>query len=271
MSYDAISLEEMGDDKLKLLLHGPPGSGKTTLAASIAEKCKTVVVDLPGEKGLKSIRKAKFKKNIKVIRPKTTDDLNELFWDLQTNRGPVKGAEAVVLESASAYGAMCIRRILGVPEDGVREIDQQVRAMQIQDWGTYLALMSDLATFWFGLADASGPNPMHVIMTSQSKRREDEDSGEIQIGPAISGQGLGAILASPDYIGYCFVEEVETDDLLKEEYAHYVRFGPSDVIATKIHEDLEVSRNFPNVLGGKEEKKRVTIPRLCRTLDITLP
>lgn len=273
-AYDVDNLDDVGSDKLKMLLHGKQGHGKTTNALSIAEKCNTVVIDLPGEKGLRSIKKVPYSKNIKVIRPKTVDVMDDIFWDLQTDSGPVKGAEAVVLESASAYAAMCIRKILGAPENAIRPIENKMKAMQIQDWGTLLGFMTDLATFWFGLADATSANPMHVVFTCQSRRFIDEDTGDVTISLDVPGQGSGPLLANPDYIGYCFVEQPETDDIQDtDKWGYYVRFGPHDTLATKVHEDIEANRALirrGGKLGGVTKKQQFTIPRFCKMFDIPL-
>lgn len=272
-AYSVDELDDLGSDKLKMLFHGPQGHGKTTNALSIAEKCKTVVIDLPGEKGLRSIKNVPYSKNIKVIRPKTVDVLDDIFWDLQTDSGAVKGCEAVVLESASAYAAMCIRKILGAPEDGIRPIDNKLKAMQIQDWGTLLGFMTDLATFWYGLADATSTNPMHVIFTCQSKRVEDDDTGEVDVTLDVSAGSRGPLLATPDYIGYCFVEEAESEDILKEEWAYKVRFGPHDTIATKVHESIETNEKLikrGGTLGGVGNKNKFTIPKFAKMFGIPL-
>lgn len=272
-AYDVANLNDLEADKLKLLLHGPQGHGKTSLALSIAEKCKTTVVDLPGEKGLRSIKKVPYSKNIRVVRPTTTDALTAIFWDLQTDSGPVKGTEAVVLESASSYSQMAMRKILGVPEDSVRPIGQKLKSMEIQDWGTLLGYMTDLATFWYGLADITGPNPMHVIMTCQSKRVVDEDTGEVNVTLDVSAGSRGPILSTPDYIGYCFVEQGDSTDIEKEAWEYKVRFGPHDTISTKIHEDIEVNTKLTEMggtLGGFGAKKRLTIPKLAKAFGIEL-
>jgi len=273
-AYDVTDLDNLESDKIKLLLHGKQGHGKTSVALSIAEKCKTLVIDLPGEKGLKSIQKVPYSKNIKVLRPTETDQLTQVFWDLQSDSGPVKGTEAVVLESASAYSAMCIRKILGVPEDSVRPIGQKLKAMEIQDWGTLLGYMTDLSTFWYGLADATSPNPMHVIMTCQSKRVEDEDTGDVSVTLDVSAGSRGPVLSTPDYIGYCFVEQGDSSDINKEVWEYKVRFGPHDTIATKIHEDIAVNVALTTqqggTLGGFGAKKRLTIPKLAKAFGIPL-
>lgn len=271
-AYNVAQLDDIESDKLKLLLHGPQGHGKTTLAVSVAEKRKTVVVDLPGEKGLRSIKKVPYSKNIRVIRPTSIDQLDDIFWDLQTDSGKVKGAEAVILESASAYSAMCVRKILGAPEDGVRPIDNKLKSMQIQDWGTLLGFMTDLCTFWYGLADATSNNPLHVIFTCQSKRLTDDETGETEVTMAVSEGARSPLLSTPDYIGYCFVARGESEDLTKEQWDYRVRFGPHDVIATKIHEDIEVNQTLMDqggVLGGTG-KKRLTIKKFCKAFDLPL-
>jgi hypothetical protein len=273
MSYDVVDLEEMGSDKLKLLLHGAQGHGKTTTALSIAEVCKTVVIDLPGEKGLRSVKQVPYSKNIKVIRATSTDQLTEIFWDAQTANGPFKAADAVVLESASSYAQMAIRKILDVPEDSVRPIGKSLKAMEIQHWGMLLGYMTDLATFWYGLADITSPNPLHVIFTCQSKRVEDEDTGEVRVTLDVSEGSRGPLLANPDYIGYCFVEKGLSQDVTKEAWEYKVRFGPHDTIATKIHEDVAVNSKLVSdrngVLGGFGPR-RLTIPKFCKMMKIPL-
>jgi hypothetical protein len=272
--YDVASLDDIGSDRLKMLLHGTQGHGKTTSALSIAEKCKTVVIDLPGEKGIRSIRKVPYTKNVMIIRPTSVDQMDDIFWDLQTDSGKVKGAEAVVLESASSYAGMCMRKILGAPENAMRPIDTKMKGMEIQDWGKLLAFMTDLATFWYGLADATSTNPLHVVMTCQSRRIIDEDTGDTKITLDVPGQGSGPLLANPDYIGYCFVEQVDSDDIEADpKWAYKVRFGPHETIATKIHEDVETNRKLiqqGGSFGGVGKKAQFTIPRFCKAFGIDL-
>lgn len=270
--YDVSSLDDIQPDKLKMLLHGPQGHGKTTTALSIAEKKKTVVIDLPGEQGLKSIKEVPYSKNIKVIRPKEVGQLDDIFWDLQTDSGPVKGSEAVVLESASAYQKMVLRMLMDNPENKVRAIDKSVRMADQQTWGKALEFMTDLCTFWYGLADITGPNPLHVIFTCQSKRIEDEETGELTVLPDVSAGARGPLLATPDYIGYCFVERRQTEDLTEEAWDYKVRFGPHDVIATKVHESIEFNKKLTESGGtlGGYGNKRLTIPRFCKRFNIPL-
>jgi len=271
--YDVSDLDDIQPDKLKMLLHGNQGHGKTTLALSIAEKCKTVVVDLPGEKGLKSIKSVPYSKNIKVIRPKEVGQLDDIFWDLQTDSGPVKGTEAVVLESASAYQKMVLRMLMDNPENKVRAIDKSVRMADQQTWGKALEFMTDLCTFWYGLADITSANPMHVIFTCQTKRVENEETGELVAMPDVSAGSRGPLLANPDYIGYCYVErDYETDDPDEEKWTYKVRFGPHETIATKVHESIEVNAALMKKGGslGGNGKARLTIPKFTRMFKIPL-
>lgn len=270
--YDVESLDDLGEDRLKMLLHGAQGHAKTTTAASIAEKCKTVFIDLPGEKGIKSIRKVPYRKNIMVVRPKEVGEMDDLFWDLQTDSGKVKGAEAVVFESVSAYQKMVLRLIMGNPENKVRTVDKKVRMADQQEYGKALEFMTDLATFWYGLADATQPNPLHVIMTSQSKLIEDEETGEMTVTLDVTKGARSPLLAAPDYIGYCFIERGHSEDITKEAWEYRVRFGPHDVIATKVHESVEDNMKLTEmggVLGGYG-KKRLTIPRFAKAFGVTL-
>lgn len=270
--YDVTELDDIQPDKIKMLLHGQQGHGKTTSALSIAEKKKTVVVDLPGEKGLKSVKEVPYSNNIKVIRPKEVGQLDDIFWDLQTDSGPVKGAEAVVLESASAYQKMVMRMLMDNPENRVRTIDKKVRMADKQTWGKALEFMTDLCTFWYGLADITSPNPMHVIFTCQSKTVVDDETGESLVLPDVSAGARGPVLATPDYVGYCYIERRQTEDLAEDAWDYKVRFGPHDVIATKVHESIETNSKLTKQGGtlGGFGNKRFTIPKFAKAFNIPL-
>lgn len=269
--YDVYNLDDAPVDLLKLLLHGDQGAGKTALGASIAKKVNLVIVDLPGEKGLRTIKKVPYSNNIKVIRPKEVGQLDDIYWDLQTDSGDVKGSDAVMLESTSAYYKMVLRMLMGNPENRVRTIDKKVRMPDQQMYGKALEFMTDLSTFWYGLADSTVPYPKHVIMTSQSKYVEDEETGEAEVTLDVSSGSRGPLLAAPDFVGYCFVERGETEVLTEEKWDFKVRFGPHDTIKTKIHESIEKSKKLPPVFhAGQNKGKPITIPLLCKIWDIPL-
>lgn len=250
-----------------MLLHGSPGTGKTTLASTIAQEVKTLLIDLPGEKGIKSIKGLDYSGNIDVFRPTSVQELDDLFWQMQTEDHPYG---AVILESLSALQAMLIRFLLGNEEDKVRKIEKSPATMDQRKWGYVKEFITDTCVFWYGLASADVPSgkPIHVIFTSQSKVIEDDVTKEKVIYPDLSAGSRAISLATPDYIGYTYVEEEDTMDLTGDpKWKYLVRFGPHDNIATKLHENVDVSQKLPPVWG---RKNRVTLPRFCKVLDIPL-
>jgi hypothetical protein len=260
----ATPLTKMNDDALKMLLHGRSGTGKSSFGSTIAQSCKTLYIDLPGEKGIKSIKNASYANNIMVERPQSVTEISQLFWDTQTGQ---VDCQAVMLESISALQKMYVRYLLGVSEDSVQEVTQNPKGLDMQGWGKVLSFMTDQIVFWYNLADSERDNPIHIIMTSQSKTVEDEDTGETEVSPDVSKGSRAIVEASPDYIGYCFVEEGESESLTEEKWNFCVRFGPHDMIRTKVREDADSSKKLPYVLG---RKSRPTVPKLAKRLGIPL-
>ena len=59
-----ITPEQRTPDWFRVLIHGPQGSGKTTLASTIADLGPTLFLDLVGEKGTRSYQGTPWEKNI---------------------------------------------------------------------------------------------------------------------------------------------------------------------------------------------------------------
>lgn len=263
---DIKPLEDMESDRLKLLLHGRPGTGKTATGSTIAQRCKLLYIDLPGEKGIKTIKHTPYRKNILVARPKTIERISELFWDVQT--GEIK-VDAVMIESLSALQKMYIRYILGNDEQEVKKVERNPKVLDQQGWGKVLDFMTDQVVFWYNLADAERDDPKHVIFTSQSKVVEDDETGEEEVTVDVSRGSQAIALAAPDYVGYTFIEEGESEALDEEPPMNFcVRFGPHPVIRTKMREDVDTEKPLPAVLG--RNGSRVTVPKICKRLEIPL-
>ena len=266
------SLNDVASDKLKLLIHGSSGSGKTSLASTIAlpkseggADLKTLMIDLPGEHGIQSIKGTPQAENITLVRPESTDETWDLFWQLQTGQ---EDYDAVIFEGAASHQSMFMRKLQGRPENTPRKQRDDEAAMTIQRWGDVKEEMTDLFTFWMGLANADAPNgPIHVVFTSQSKTSEittaDGEDRQVTF-PDVSSGSRSAALATPDFILYCFVERDLDND---EHFRHAVRIGPHDIIETKLHVSMERAKKLPDVLGTK---KPLTLPAFARAVGIEL-
>jgi energy-coupling factor transporter ATP-binding protein EcfA2 len=246
---DLASVDDMAEDHLRVLIHGPQGSGKTTLASTVAELGKTLFIDLTGEKGTRSFRNAPYTDNIQIIRPDSVTALDDLFWKLNEGDHPYR---AVVIDSVTAVQKMTMRYLLGHDESAVREIRQGTAPADQRTWGQSLDVMTDLATFWFGLADAQRTQPMHVIMVAQTKVTED-DFGNTRRTPDVQRGALSIMLAAPDYILYTDVED-NMDAIADESEppVHYiVRFGAQPEYRTKARLPYDLRGKIPNILGRK--------------------
>lgn len=252
-TFAGLNLIDSGDveqeDAGKFLIHGPQGSGKSTLASTIAACGPTLYIDLVGEKGTRSFRGAPYEKNIKIARPTSVTQLDELFWKLDAGDHPFK---AVVLDSATSLQKMALRYLMGHTETAVREIKQGTAPADMRTWGEALNIMTDTATFWYGLADGNRATPMHVVMTAQTKVSENELSGAISRQPDVQKGALSILLASPDYTIYTdWEEDMEADDDDGAVYRHIARFGANPDYRTKARIPVQLRGKLPSVLGRR--------------------
>lgn len=259
--FDLQSVDDMAADYARVLIHGPQGSGKSTLASTIAECGKTLYIDLVGEKGVRSFQGAPYAKNIQVIRPDSITALDDLYWALD---GGDHDYAAVVIDSLTSVQKMAMRYILGHDETAVREIRQGTAPADQRSWGQTLDIMTDTATFWFGLADAQRPKPLHVVMTAQTKVVADDDGHLIERTPDVQRGAMSIALAAPDYILYTDVEtnmDAIGDDSLPP-VNHIVRFGADPSYRTKGRIPVNLRGKLPPVLGRSSQPSLATLGKV---------
>lgn len=259
---DLQPASKVEDDYGKFLIHGLPGTGKTTLASSIAELGPTLYLDFPGEKGIKSFRGASYEKNITVARPDSVEQLDDLFWELEKGN---HGFKAVVIDSLSAFQTMLLRYLTGNNERLVREISLKNNSRNgFQIWGQALEIMKDMFTFWYGLADAGRKEPMHVVMVSQTKPVEMDGNPTGEYTLELQRGAIPEALKTPDFIFYTDLEipEGSSNDAVPQ---HIVRVGKDLRYRTKARESLASGGKVPAILG---RKSRVTLGKLSRLYPV---
>lgn len=257
---ETISVSDDAEDYGRWLIHGPQGSGKTTLAATIAAFGPTLFIDLVGERGTRSIKGSPNEKNISIIRPGSITELDDIYWALAKGDHPYK---AVIIDSVTSFQKMAMRYLMGHDETAVKEIKQGASPADIRTWGQALDIMQDLAVFWYGLADAQRSNPMHVIMVAQTKLGE-SDEGEIIRHPDVQRGALSSFLAAPDYIVYTDVED--NPDAIGDEsqppVKHIVRFGANPEYRTKARLPRHLYGKIPAILGRSKSQSLADLSRI---------
>lgn len=270
--------ETIPSDYGRWMIHGPQGSGKTTLASTIARLGPTLFVDTTGEKGIRSFKGADYEGLITVARPDSVTSMDDIFYALDA--GDLTDAKrrlfkAVVIDSVTGVQKMTTRYLLGHSETAVREIKMGSAPADVRTWGQSLDVMVDMATFWYGLADGNRKNPMHVVMTAQTKVIDDEVADNVTRTPDVQKGALSIMLASPDYIVY--TEEEINPDYFGEDgqvdengakvmpTRHIVRFGGHPGYRTKARVPVDLRGKLPSVIGrGKNAPDLAQLSRVLR-------
>lgn len=265
--FSDLQILKPGDvkpDRGRWLIHGPQGAGKTTLASTIAYLGKTLFVDLIGEHGTRSFVGAPYASNIDVIRPTSIQQLDDIMWELNTGNHDY---ECVVLDSLTSLQKMAMRYLQGHSETTVREIEKGAKPPEFGVWGQAQSIMNDTAVFWCGLADGNRDKPMHVVLISQTKITDDEATGRTIRVPDVQPGAMSAVLANPDYVVYCDLEQdmdAMGDDSLPQ-MKHILRFGTGDMsyrLKARVPEDLR--GKIPPVLGRKRQASLADLSKALR-------
>lgn len=247
----------------KWLILGPQGAGKSTLASTLGQIGKTLFIDLIGEHGTQSFKGAPWAKNVDIRRPHSITALDDMFWVLAKGDHDYKCA---VIDSVTGVQKMANRFISGHDETAVREIRKGATPMDMRAWGQTLDIMTDLATFWYSLADSTRPKPMHIAMTAQTKYTDSEDGGMTVRTPDVQKGALSILRATPAYILYVDVEE--NMDALSDESLppmnHIVRFGSDPAYSTKARVPYQLRGKIPPVLGRKKPTSLYELSRVLR-------
>lgn len=219
----------------KILIHGPQGTGKTTIAGTHPER--TIFIDC-NERGTKSVR-GLTKEGMK-FPARSWDDIEGIFWYLATKKHPYKH---VVIDTTTNGADLAMAKVL--------EMDGHEGLPIKKHWGQSTQLQKKM---WLAFRNL----PMDVTFLCQTKTKDEEDLEEdetVTKVPAISPSVSALLEAAVDMIGFTFIKEsISTDKKGREkkDYKFCLRIGPSSTIRTKAR--VPKGTTYPHVLVNPEYK-----------------
>ena len=253
---DDIRTKPYAAPRGRVLLQGMPGTGKTTAAASIAEVGKTLYLYVQGEEGIGSLAGLSYADNLVVHKVASIQELEALYTELAAGDHEFV---AVVFESVSALYPMLRNHLLGVSND--HPVSERP-ATDFAFWGALGNWYTDFFTFWYALADPNRAQPMHVVMTSQTKMLDDA-GGDTVMQPDLPTTPRGAAVSRADLILFTHMGRDPENPMQQK---HLVRIKPSSAITAKTRASPEVYEKLPELLGLT---KRFTLPNYLKAIGVS--
>lgn len=174
----------------KLLVYGPPGVGKTSLAATLDPE-RTLFLNIEG--GMISVAGTKARVTDQLKR---VDQVEEIFWKLAQGDDELQWVTTVVLDSATELQTINIE---GIVSDAVAKNPNKRSKdeIQIQDYGRSTARLKRLFRLFRDL-------PMHVIITALSKDRlsNGENKRVVATIPYLTEKLSASLMGYMDYVWY---------------------------------------------------------------------
>jgi hypothetical protein len=198
-----------------VILYGPPGSGKTTMACSMCKlNLKVLLYDADQKAQRMENLKGYFEKGlIELITPQerlVSDDLRRRITmpKMAPAKQPKGYLEFVDFITALQGGAEYHQDVLVI--DSMSRIFEHMKrlilhvqgrgAMEIQDWGILLSNLEELFSTVFNLPFK------HVILIAHDQTEKDEVTGRTEVKPLIDGQMKNKLGSYVEEMYYLSVE-----------------------------------------------------------------
>ena len=218
------STRDAGVDRLKIVIYGPAGAGKTRLAATTGDPSATIIVS--AEAGLLSLRG----EDITVAEVKSLAELRAVYAYLRKGDHPYRW---VIVDSISEIAEVC----LGEEKRSAKDPR---------------AAYGQMAEVVVGTLRAFRDLPCHVVFTAKQDRTQTE-GGAMLYGPSMPGKQLGPA------VGY-LVDEMFALRVTKGDDGALIRSlqtGPDGVYDAKDrsgslqhHEPADLSAIAAKILGA---------------------
>lgn len=192
-----ITKPTIGDFKVKMMIYGSPGVGKTVLAAT-AEECPRLApaLYLNVEGGTLSI----LDKNLDTVEIGTFKDIEDVYMFLFKGDHKYK---TVIVDSLTEVQSKNMDGIMAVNMSNPRGTTtrKDVDDIHLADWGKCTNMMKRLIR---GFRDL----PIHVIYVCLSKTQMDNMQQET-VGPQLTNKVAETATGYVDIIGYLFTMKEE--------------------------------------------------------------
>lgn len=209
---------------VNLLVHGPPGAGKTVLAATAQEHPDMQnVLFLNIEGGLLSLGT---KKGVKAVDIRRVDDLEEVFWKLVNKEPGWDKYQTVVIDSGSELETLSLQGIASDAFDDAKARHKEkskrtsIDDLWQEDYGKNSARLKRVFR-WF--RDA----PFHVIITALSKKvfsKPPDKNTEpvlLDVVPSFTDKLCTSVMGYCDFVWYMYQDEEGKRHLLTQPKGVY--------------------------------------------------
>lgn len=236
----------------KILLYGPPGAGKSTLAASIGNKVLDIVADPAGYESFYNHPELGLGTRVQTMRYKGISQLETLADAFMEGGTRYDAFDTVLLDTMSNIASL--DRDVIVKEKMKKKGD--AFAWEDQQWPIFNQNTHRVTTAILKLM----LSPVNVVMTAHSAERE--VNGRQVTRPKFSPEIFASISGQCSMIAYCTANEAGVDDDDSVRYARRIQYHPTRTIVAKTrigglptYEDLPYNKN--DVLNGSRLRQIV--------------